>query len=440
LETAVPDQPIYNPAFECASRDEIRAVQLERVREQVAWAYERVPWYRERFSTIGLEPGDIRTHEDIRHIPFTEKSAFRDEYPYGLFAVPLDQIVRLHASSGTTGKPIVVGYTKADIEEWRYCIMSMMQMAGVVPGDRVQMAFGYGMFTGGFGLHYGAEGLGCMMIPAGSGNTERHIMMIEDYGTTVLIATPSYAMHICEVGEQMGYDWEKSQLRVGLFGGEPCPPKLKSEIESRMHIFCTDNYGLTEVMGPGVSGECLTSRHEQHITEDHFYWEVIDPDTLEVLPEGSEGELVLTPLVKRGLPVLRYRTHDLTSVTCEPCGCGRTTARMAKVRHRTDDMLIIRGTNVYPSQVEDVLTTIPGASPHYRLVVDNETGLDRLTLMLEVQPQVFTDSFAEMEGFRRLVADKLRGALQLGVEVKLVEPGSSERFMGKAKHVEDKRA
>jgi phenylacetate-CoA ligase len=437
--SAAPAQPIYDPAFECASREEIRATQLRLFQEQVAWAYERVPWYRERFDNIGLLPGDIKTHEDILHIPFTEKSALREQYPYGLFAVPLDEIIRIHASSGTTGKPIVVGYTRDDLEEWRYCIMSMIQMAGVVPGDRMQMAFGYGMFTGGFGLHYGAEGLGCMMIPAGSGNTERHIMMIEDYGTTVLISTPSYAMHICEVGEKLGYNWETSQLRVGLFGGEPCPPKLKAEIESRMHIFCTDNYGLTEVMGPGVSGECLTSRHQQHIVENHFYWEVIDPDTLEVLPEGSEGELVLTPLAKKGIPLLRYRTRDLTSVTTEPCGCGRTTARMAKVRHRTDDMLIIRGTNVYPSQVEDILTGIPGASPHYRLVVDNETGLDRLTLMLEVQPQVFTDSFSEMEGFRRFVADKLKGSLQLAVEVKLVEPGSGERFMGKAKRVEDNR-
>ncbi|MDR0347153.1 MAG: phenylacetate--CoA ligase, partial [Coriobacteriales bacterium] len=217
----MPDQPIYNPAFECASREEIRAVQLGLIQEQVAWAYERVPWYRERFDSIGLLPGDIKTHEDICRIPFTEKSALREQYPYGLFAVPIDQIIRLHSSSGTTGKPIVVGYTKDDLEEWRYCIMSMIQMAGVVPGDRVQMAFGYGMFTGGFGLHYGAEGLGCMMVPAGSGNTERHIMMIEDYGTTVLIATPSYALHICEVGEKLGYDWEASQLRVGLFGGEP---------------------------------------------------------------------------------------------------------------------------------------------------------------------------------------------------------------------------
>jgi phenylacetate-CoA ligase len=433
-------QPIYNPAFECASRDVVRSRQLELLREQIAWAYERVPFYRERFDALKLKPADIRTHEDVHKIPFTTKDALRDTYPYGLFGVPLDQIIRLHASSGTTGKPIVVGYTREDLEQWRYCVMSMAQMAGVVPGDRAQMAFGYGMFTGGFGLHYGMEGLGCMIIPASAGNTERHIMMIEDYGTTVLIATPSYALHICEVGERLGYDWERSQLRVGLFGGEPCPPKLKAEIEARMHIFCTDNYGLTEVMGPGVSGECLTSRDHQHIVEDHFYWEVIDPDTLEVLPEGSEGELVLTPLAKKGIPLLRYRTRDLTCVTTEPCGCGRTTARMAKVRHRSDDMLIIRGTNVYPSQVEDILTTVPGASPHYRLVVDNETGLDRLTLMLEVQPQVFTDSFTEMEGFRRLVADKLKGALQLGVEVKLVEPGSSERFMGKAKRVEDNRS
>jgi phenylacetate-CoA ligase len=435
-----PHQPIYNPSFECASRAEIRALQLERLKEQVAWAYERVPFYRQRFDALGLVPGDIQTHEDVALLPFTDKTALRDQYPYGLFAVPLDQIVRLHASSGTTGKPIVVGYTRDDLEEWRYCIMAMMQMAGVVPGDRVQMAFGYGLFTGGFGLQYGAEGLGCMMIPAGAGNTERHIMMIEDYGTTALIATPSYALHICEVGEKLGYDWATSPLRVGLFGGEPCPPKLKAEIESRMHIICTDNYGLTEVMGPGVSGECLSSRDYQHIMEDHFYWEVIDPDTLEVLPEGSEGELVLTPLVKKGIPVLRYRTRDLTHVICEPCDCGRTTARMAKVRHRTDDMLIIRGTNVFPSQVEDVLSSIEGASPHYRLIVDDETGLDRLTLLLEVEPQVFSDSFTELDAFRGLVADKLKSALQLSVPVKLVEPGSAERFMGKARRVEDKRS
>ncbi|MDR3053558.1 MAG: AMP-binding protein [Coriobacteriales bacterium] len=267
-EALQPIQPIYNPTTECAPREQIRAQQLELLKAQIAWTYEQVPWQKARFDACGLLPGDIKTLEDLRHIPLTDKSALRDTYPYGLFALPLNQIVRIHASSGTTGKPIVVGYNQHDIEEWRYCVMSMMQMAGVVPGDRVQMAFGYGMFTGGFGLHYGAEGLGCMMIPASSGNTERHLMMIEDYGTTVLIATPSYALHMCEVGEKLGYDWAASQLRVGLFGGEPCPPKLKQEIEARMHIICTDNDGLTEVMGPGVSGECLRARDVPHRGED----------------------------------------------------------------------------------------------------------------------------------------------------------------------------
>jgi phenylacetate-CoA ligase len=351
----------------------------------------------------------------------------------------LDQIVRLHSSSGTTGKPVVVGYTKQDIEEWRYCIMAMVQMAGVVPGDRAQMAFGYGMFTGGFGLHYGLEGLGCMMIPAGAGNTERHLMMIEDYGTTVLIATPSYALHICEVGEKLGFDWASSTLRLGLFGGEPCPQKMKQEIERRMHITCTDNYGLTEVMGPGVSGECLFSRNHQHINEDHFVWEVVDPKTLLPVGEGEAGELIITPLKKQGVPLLRYRTRDLTRVTTEPCSCGRTTARMEKIRHRSDDMLIIRGTNVFPSQFEDVLTHVEGASAHYRIIVDNESGLDRLTLMLEVEPAAFSDSFAEMDAFRARISDKLHSTLQLSVAVKLVEPGSLERSMGKTKHVEDRR-
>lgn len=433
-------QPIFNPAVECASREKITETQLGLLKEQVRLAYDKVPWYQARFKQIGLEPGDIKTLADVRLLPVTDKSVMRETYPFGLFAAPLDQIVRLHSSSGTTGKPVVVGYTKADIEEWRYCIMSMVQMAGVISSDRAQMAFGYGMFTGGFGLHYGLEGLGCMMIPAGSGNTERHLMMIEDYGTTVLIATPSYALHICEVGEKLGYDWASSTLRVGLFGGEPCPPKMKQEIEQRMHIICTDNYGLTEVMGPGVSGECLFSRDHQHIAESHFIWEVVDPQTMEPVTEGGIGELVLTPLKKQGVPILRYRTRDLTRVTIDPCACGRTTARMEKIRHRSDDMLIIRGTNVFPSQFEDVLSHIEGASAHYRIIVDNEGGMDRLTLMLEVEPAVFSDSFTQMDSFRALVAEKLRSTLQLGVVVKLIEPHSLERSMGKTRHVEDLRS
>ena len=431
--------PIHEPSVECASREQIRAVQLEKLKAQVAWTYGRVPWYRARMDELGVAPDDVRTLEDVRKLPFTDKAVLRETFPYGLFAVPMDEVVELHASSGTTGKPIVVGYNAHDMDVWSDCIARLAQMAGVVPGDRAQMAFGYGMFTGGFGLHYGLQKLGCMMIPAGSGNTERHIAMIGDYGTTVLIATPSYALHVCEVGERMGFDWESSTLRVGLFGGEPCPPGLKAEIEARMHIVCTDNYGLTEVMGPGVSGECLASRDMQHIAEDHFLWEVVDPETGEPEGEGEMGELVLTPLDKQAIPELRYRTHDLTRVVCEPCACGRTSARMQKVRARCDDMLIIRGTNVFPSQVEDVLSGIQGVTPHYRIVVETVNGLDRMTVHVELKPEAFSDSYQEMEDLRRSIEERLKGVLLVGVRVKLVEPGGIERTTGKAKHVEDLR-
>lgn len=431
--------PIYDRAIECSSRERIQAIQLEKLIAQVEWTYQRVEWYRSKMDEMCVKPSDIRTLEDIRKLPFTDKAALRDTFPYGLFAVPLDEVVELHASSGTTGKPIVVGYNDHDMEVWSDCIARLSQMAGVVPSDRVQMAFGYGMFTGGFGLHYGLQKLGCMMIPAGSGNTERQIQMIQDYGTTVLVATPTYALHICEVGERMGYDWSTSTLRVGLFGGEPCPPGLKQEIETRMHIVCTDNYGLTEVMGPGVSGECLANRDMQHIAEDHFLWEVVDPETGDPVPEGEMGELVLTPLDKQAIPVLRYRTHDLTRVVTEKCACGRTHARMQKVRSRSDDMLIIRGTNVFPSQVEDVLTGIEGVTPHYRIIVEEVDGLDRMTVQTEIKPEAFSDSFEEMDRFRAFVAEKLKSVLLVGVRVQLIEPGGIERTTGKAKHVEDRR-
>ena len=431
--------PIHNSDVECCSRERIRAIQLEKLIAQVEWTYERVEWYRNQMDEMGVKPSDIKCLEDVRKLPFTDKNALRKTFPYGMFAVPLDEVVELHASSGTTGKPIVVGYNRHDMDVWNDCIMRLVQMAGVVPTDRVQMAFGYGMFTGGFGLHYGLQRLGCMMIPAGSGNTERQIQMIQDYGSTVFVATPSYALHVCEVGEKMGYDWSKSTLRVGLFGGEPCPPGLKAEIESRMHIVCTDNYGLTEVMGPGVSGECLASRDMQHIAEDHFLWEVVDPTTGEPVGEGEMGELVLTPLDKQVIPVLRYRTHDLTRVITEPCACGRTTARMQKVRSRCDDMLIIRGTNVFPSQVEDVLSGIEGVTPHYRIVVDNETGLDRMVVHVELKPEAFSDSFEEMDAFRKRIEKELKSVMLVASKVKLVEPGGIERSTGKTKHVEDLR-
>lgn len=430
---------ILMPSIECAPREQIRALQLQRLQHQVAYVYERVPWYRAQLDERGVRPEHIRTLDDVRLLPFTDKKVMRDTFPFGLFAIPVDDAMRLHASSGTTGKPVVVGYNRHDMDVWAECIMRLASMAGVVPSDRVQMAFGYGMFTGGFGLHQGLEKLGCLIIPAGSGSTERQVTMIGDYGSTVLVATPTYALHICEVGERMGFDWSTSTLRIGLFGGEPCTPALKAEIESRMHIICTDNYGLTEVMGPGVAGECLDSRDMQHIAEDHFLWEVVDPQTGEPVGEGEEGELVLTTLTKECIPVLRYRTHDYTRVTTQPCACGRTLARMQKVRHRSDDMLIIRGTNVFPSQIEDVLAKIEGTSTNYRLIVDNETGLDRLTLMLEVKPDHFSDEVAVMDRFRDHIAAKLRETLQVSVVVKLVEPGSIERATGKAKHVDDRR-
>ncbi len=437
--TSLHDGIIRNPEIECARRDRIREIQLRKLKRQVRHAYEHVAWYRERMDEMGVTPSDIESLDDVRRLPFTDKSVLRDTYPYGLFAVPLDEVVRLHASSGTTGKPIVVGYTKNDLDVWIQCIARIASMAGVTSKDRVQMSFGYGMFTGGFGLHYGCESMGCMMIPASSGNTDRQLMMMEDYGSTVLIATPSYAMHICEAGEAAGVDWAKSTLRVGLFGGEPCTPALKREIESRMHIVCTDNYGLTEVMGPGVSGECLASRDQQHIAEDHFLWEVIDPKTGEPVEEGKEGELVLTPLDKEAFPVLRYRTHDLTRITCEPCACGRTHARMDKVRTRTDDMLIIRGTNVFPSEVEDVLAGIVGVSPYYHIVVDNEEGLDRMTISVELLPEGMHDSFEKMDAFSRQITETLTNTLLVRPRVKLVQPGTIARSEGKTKHVDDLR-
>ena len=409
---------LYQPEIETLSRNDIHAVQLEKLKKQVAMVYEKVEWYRNKMDEMGVSPSDIQTLEDVKKLPFTDKTVLRDTFPYGLFAVPLDEIIELHASSGTTGKPIVVGYTHHDMDVWSDCIARLAMMAGVKPGDRCQMAFGYGMFTGGFGLHYGLQKLGCMMIPAGSGNTERHLQMINDYGTTVLIATPSYALHMCEVGEKKGFDWASSSLRIGLFGGEPCPPKMKEEIERRMHITCTDNYGLAE---------------------DHFLWEVVNPETGEPVPEGEEGELVITPLDKEGIPVLRYRTHDLTYVVTEKCECGRSHARMKKVRKRSDDMLIIRGTNVFPSQVEDILSGIKGVTPFYRIEVDNETGLDRMKIKVEIEPSALSDSYEEMDRFRKMIATKLKETMLVASEVQLIEPGGIERSFGKTKHVIDHR-
>lgn len=430
--------PIWNPEYECMSRDELAKLQLRRLQSTVAWVHERVPYYRAELEARGVKPRDIKTLADVRLLPFTDKTALRDTYPFDMFAVPMEQVVRVHSSSGTTGKPIVVGYTRGDLNTWSECTARVASAAGVVESDRVQMAFLYGMFTGGWGMHYGIERIGATVFPAGSGNTERQLLMMQDFHTTALVCTPSYALYIAEIGEKAGIDVKSLPLRVGLFGGEPSGEGMRAEIEARLGILSTDNYGLSEVMGPGVSGEC---EHQcgLHMNEDHFAFELVDPATGEPVGEGEEGELVITPLTKEAFPVLRYRTHDLTTIETEPCACGRTSARMSKVRTRTDDMLIIRGVNVFPSQIEDALLQIEGIEPHYLIVVAREGSLDALEVRIEVAEAIFSDVMADMVAFTKRVADRVQTVIGLRPKVTLVEPGTIERTVGKARRVLDTR-
>ncbi|MDI6711792.1 MAG: phenylacetate--CoA ligase [Anaerosomatales bacterium] len=430
--------PIWNPEYETMAREDLRELQLRRLQTTVAWVYERVPYYREQLQARGVHPKDIRSLDDVRLLPFTDKTALRDTYPFGMFAVPLEEVVRVHSSSGTTGKPIVVGYTRGDLNTWTELTARIASAAGVTAKDRVQMAFLYSMFTGGWGMHYGIERIGATVFPAGAGNTERHLMMMQDFGTTALVCTPSYALYIAEVAEQQGIDVRSLPLRVGLFGGEPSGEGMREEIERRLGILATDNYGLSEVMGPGVSGEC---EHQcgLHVAEDHFLFEVVDPETGEPVGEGEEGELVITTLTKEAFPVIRYRTHDLTSIDTSPCACGRTSARMRKVRARTDDMLIIRGVNVFPSQIEDALMQIEGVEPHYLIVVNRDGPMDDLEVRIEVAEAIFSDTMADLVGFTRKVAEKIYSVVGLHAKVTLVEPGTIERTAGKAKRVIDNR-
>ena len=430
---------IWNPEYESMDREALAGLQLRRLQSTVAWVYERVPHYRERMDERGVRPKDVRKLGDVAALPFTDKEVLRETYPFGLFAVDMDQVVRIHSSSGTTGKPIVVGYTRGDLNTWTDLTARVAAAAGVTERDRAQMAFGYGMFTGGFGMHYGLERLGATVIPASAGNSDRHLMMMQDFETTVLISTPSYALYLAETAEREGIDLKGLPLRLGLFGGEPCGEGMGREIEERLHITATDNYGLSEVGGPGVSGEC-EQRAGLHIAEDHYLVEVVDPKTAEPVSEGEVGELIITPLTKEAFPVLRYRTRDLTRVTTEPCGCGRTSARMEKVRQRTDDMLIIRGVNVFPSQVEDVLLRIEGVEPHYQIVVDRQhSALDDMEVQIEVAPEIFADKMSGMVEFTSQVSDRLFSVLGLHAKVTLVEPGTVERTAGKAKRVLDRR-
>jgi len=430
---------IWEPHYECMVREDLQAIQLDRLQTVVNSVYEKVPYYKKTFVEHGIRPQDITKLEDVPKLPLTGKEALMDSYPFGLFAVPMKQVVRLHASSGTTGKQKVIGYTKRDIRTWSTLIARIVSMAGVTDEDVVQICFGYGLFTGGFGLHYGIEKVGATIIPASTGNTERQIVMMQDFGTTALVATPSYALYMAEVFEEMGVDPSRLNVRVGLFGGEPCTENMKKEIEQRWQMRATDNYGLSEVGGPGVAGECECSEGMMHINEDHFYPEIINPETGESLGYGEVGELVLTALTREAFPIIRYRTRDLTMLVEEPCKCGRTTVRMKKVAQRADDMLIIRGVNVYPSQIEGVIMETDGIGPHYQLVVTKKGYLDDLEVQVELSGDKFSGKFRELEELEKKLRDKLQKALSIGARVKLLEPKSLERTMGKAKRIVDLR-
>ena len=429
---------ILKPAYETMSRDDMRQLQLERLQSTVNRCYRNVKFYRKKFDAIGLSPEDIQSLDDVRKIPFTIKDDLRDGYPYELFAVPLREIVRIHSSSGTTGHPTVVGYTARDLQTWSKLCARMMSAVGVTRDDVIQIAFGYGLFTGAFGLHQGAEVIGASVIPTSVGNTKRQILILRDYKTTALVCTPSYAMTVAETMQEMGVDPKETRLKVGLFGSEPWSENMRQELESRMYIKATDNYGLSEIMGPGVAGECL-ERCGHHIAEDHFLPEIIDPETGEPAPDGVEGELVLTTLTKEGLPLLRYRTRDITKLDYEPCACGRTLVRMTRVSRRSDDMLIIRGVNVYPQQIEHVLLGIEGTQPHYLIVVDRKATLDDMEVWVEVSEQIFNDEMKAMHALKARIESELGSVLGISAKVKLVEPKSIARSEGKSQRVMDKR-
>ncbi len=428
----------WDPVNECMERENMRTLQLKRLKNTLNTVYDRVPYYRGLFDRQGVNPADLTSLEDIKKFPFTTKLALRDNYPYGLFAVPLKEVVRLHASSGTTGKPIVVGYTQGDLETWAGLIARMATAAGVTDEDVAQITFGYGLFTGAFGLHYGLEKVGATIVPSSVGNTEKQIMLMKDFGTTVLVGTPSYALHLAEAAAKMGIGPDDLKLRVGLFGAEAWSESMRQELQEAWGIKATDNYGLSEVMGPGVSGECIEALG-MHVNEDHFFVEIVDPETGEPLGPGEEGELVITTLTKQAMPIVRYRTKDITKLNYQPCICGRKTVRMHKVTGRTDDMLIISGVNVFPSQIESVLMEFEQIAPHYQIVVTKKGYMDALEVLVEVTEDAFTGSFRDLEHLGQKIKSRLQSVLTIGAKVRLMEPFSIERSQGKAKRVIDKR-
>lgn len=432
------DPIIFQPDMECAERELIREIQLHRLKKTVAYCYEAMPVYKKKMDELGVRPEHIRTLKDVELLPFTTKDDLREHYPYGMFAVPMEEIVRIHASSGQTGNPTVVGYTRHDLDVWTDCVARIICAAGVVPGDIAQISFGYGLFTGGFGLHYGLERVGCAVVPVSSGNTKRQLKLMHDFGSTVLIATPSYALYMGEVAEELGIDFSQMKLRLGLFGGEGHTKEMQQQIEKYLHIMDTENYGLSEIMGPGYSGECYI-QNGMHIAEDHFVSEVIDPDTGKVLPIGESGELVITTLSKEALPVLRYRTKDITSFDPEPCACGRKSMRMSKLRGRTDDMIVIRGVNVFPTQIEEVLLAMPEVAPYYEIELSTRKHLDQIEVRVEVTDPAILTSYAAIDRLQKKIEHNIYTVLNMHVDVKLAEPKTLKRFEGKAKRVFDHR-
>ncbi len=427
----------WNQRMECMPREELRKLQSERLKNLVYHVYKNVPFYREKMQEIGLSPEDINSIDDINLLPFTTKEDLRDNYPYGMFAVPLSEIIRIHASSGTTGKPTVVGYTQKDITSWAECAARALYMADGSKKSVIQVAYGYGLFTGGLGMHYGAEKIGASVIPISGGNTQRQIMIMKDFGSTILCCTPSYALYIAETMKEMGIDPKELKLRAGIFGAEPWTEAMRKEIEAQLNIKALDIYGLSEITGPGVSCEC---EHQvgMHIQEDMFYPEVIDPATLTSSTQGK-GELVFTTINKEGIPLLRYRTRDITMLNSEQCKCGRTFVRMSKVLGRTDDMLIIRGVNVFPSQIEEVLVKYSEIAPHYVIIVSREGNFDVLEIKVELSENLYSDEIREIEKLQHKISAQLQAVLNINAKLTFVEPKTIERSEGKAKRVIDNR-
>jgi len=430
---------IWDEEFETMPREALESLQAYRLRKTAERVYATVPFYKESFDRAKVHPSQIKSVDDLKRLPFTCKEDLRDNYPFELFTLPLHEVVRIHASSGTTGKPTVVGYTRRDIETWALLMARTLSCAGVQKGDVVQNAYGYGLFTGGLGFHYGSERLGATVIPISGGNTKRQIMLMEDFGSTILTCTPSYALTVAEAMDEMQVTKDRLKLRIGIFGAEPWSQNMRAQVENKLGIDAIDIYGLSEVIGPGVSVECIEAKNGLHIFEDHFIPEVIDPVTEDTLPYGEEGELVFTTVTKEAFPVIRYRTRDITRLHQEPCRCGRTHLRMERITGRTDDMLIIRGVNLFPSQIESLLMNIDGLEPHYQIVVKREGTLDTMEVQIEVNESIFSDEIKNLEALEKKVENECKESLGVAARIKLVEPKTLQRFEGKAQRVIDER-